>query len=341
VCQYKFIVDGEWVADSENAESVDDGLGGLNSVLYVSCGESIDVAGLWESNGGYQLEISNEAFVQDYLGDLAPLSHSVVLHDNAMNYSIVQSAWDSTFEVLVWTDIAEDGSWWYCQSVIGQESALAAFQAEGKANADDPAGGGCGEQNFAWNKMLPLDAPTCDPSLACDDTCPCGEGDECVEGACVEACVPAAACSEAMVCGSMEDGCGGTIECGTCADGETCNAGVCEEEAAAFICSPVFAECTEEDFVAGDMTEMDGPIAIDIVAMAPYSPKCARVQVGQTVTIASSAIHPFEKVCAEDEVMDSAEGSAGDVEFTFSTPGYYNYQCGNHMTMVGNIHVIP
>ena len=31
--QYKFVVDGTWVADPANPETVDDGYGGVNSVL--------------------------------------------------------------------------------------------------------------------------------------------------------------------------------------------------------------------------------------------------------------------------------------------------------------------
>ncbi|GMV41050.1 MAG: hypothetical protein AMXMBFR64_27660 [Myxococcales bacterium] len=36
--QYKFIVDGVWMADPANPQTVDDGFGGVNSVLVVDCG---------------------------------------------------------------------------------------------------------------------------------------------------------------------------------------------------------------------------------------------------------------------------------------------------------------
>ncbi|MDP6947211.1 MAG: glycogen-binding domain-containing protein, partial [Myxococcota bacterium] len=160
VHQYKFIVDGQWMTDPSNEMEVDDGFGGTNSVLYVSCGETIDVAGLWESNGGFTADISNTAFVQDYSDGSDPLTHSVVLHDNEANAAIVQSGWDGTYEVMVWTDIAEDGSWWHCPlAVTGQASVIDAFEAEGVADATDPSAGGCGEANFAWNLMMPLAAP--------------------------------------------------------------------------------------------------------------------------------------------------------------------------------------
>jgi plastocyanin len=78
-----------------------------------------------------------------------------------------------------------------------------------------------------------------------------------------------------------------------------------------------------------------------MVGMSPYSPTCLTVQVGQTVRIGATTSHPFAKVCAEDTVMDSQDGSTTDVEFTFTTAGYYNYDCGNHSFMVGNIKVLP
>ena len=158
-------------------------------------------------------------------------------------------------------------------------------------------------------------------------------------GAC-ETCTPATECTEDMVCGTMDDGCGGTVDCGTCGDGESCNAGVCEADAPAFTCEADYAGCTEEDFVAGDMTAMDGTIAIDMVGFAPYSPKCLRVAVGQTVSIEAMGSHPFQKVCAEDDVMDSQDLSTSTVTFTMATPGYYNYKCQFHGSMVGNIHVV-
>lgn len=38
--QYKFVVDGEWIADARNPQGVDDGFGGTNSVLDVACPDS-------------------------------------------------------------------------------------------------------------------------------------------------------------------------------------------------------------------------------------------------------------------------------------------------------------
>ena len=109
------------------------------------------------------------------------------------------------------------------------------------------------------------------------------------------------------------------------------------------VCDPTFAGCTEQDFASNDFTNTTGPIAINMVAMQPYSPKCLTVKVGQTVTIGASNGHPFRKVCAEDTIMDSQDGDTSQVQFTFTTPGYYNYKCAiqSHVNMVGNIKVIP
>ena len=80
-----------------------------------------------------------------------------------------------------------------------------------------------------------------------------------------------------------------------------------------------------------------------MIGMQPYSPKCLMISVGQTVRIGAANNHPFSVVCAEDNVMDSQNGSSTDVEFTFVTPGYYNYACAvpSHTLMVGNIKVMP
>jgi plastocyanin len=107
-------------------------------------------------------------------------------------------------------------------------------------------------------------------------------------------------------------------------------------------CDPAWAGCTEADFNAGDMTAIAGTINIGLVGSQPYSPTCVRVQAGQAVTIEATAVHPFEKVCAEDSVMDLQHTSTSAVTFTFTSPGYYNYRCLNHpSSMVGNIQVVP
>ncbi|MGB0589274.1 MAG: cupredoxin domain-containing protein [Myxococcota bacterium] len=182
--------------------------------------------------------------------------------------------------------------------------------------------------------------PACDGKDCGDDGCggscgECADGVDCLEGLCTP--VECDVDCEGKSCG--DDGCGGS--CGECADGETCDAGTCEADAPASVCDATFADCSEADFDAGDMTAMTETVDIAMVGMAPYAPKCVRLKAGQTVTIGATAGHPFEKVCAEDDVMDSQDGQTSDVEFTLTTPGYYNYKCQFHGSMVGNIQVVP
>ena len=108
-------------------------------------------------------------------------------------------------------------------------------------------------------------------------------------------------------------------------------------------CDAGYANCTEQDFANNDFTGSTQPVSINMVGMQPYAPKCVTVKVGQTVRIGATGGHPFSVSCAEDSVMDSQDGSTSEVEFTFSTPGYYNYRCGvpSHNSMVGNIKVLP
>ena len=109
------------------------------------------------------------------------------------------------------------------------------------------------------------------------------------------------------------------------------------------VCSPSFAGCSDQDFAANDFTGSAGPITINMIGMQPYDPKCLTIRVGQTVRVGAAGNHPFQIACAEDSIMDSQNNSTSQVEFTFETPGYYNYRCGvpSHVNMVGNIKVLP
>ena len=127
-----------------------------------------------------------------------------------------------------------------------------------------------------------------------------------------------------------------TTDCGA----DVCNAGACEPAPPASQCDATYAGCTEEDFNANDMTAMVGEIDVALNPFSNYTPTCLRVAVGQIVNIEASVGHPFQKVCAEDAVMDPQDGNTSDVSFTFTTPGYYNYRCLAHSNMLGNIQVV-
>jgi hypothetical protein len=51
----------------------------------------------------------------------------------------------------------------------------------------------------------------------------CGTGTSCVGGTCV--CVPTTCAARNWNCGTAPDGCGGTLDCGTCTSGLTCGGG--------------------------------------------------------------------------------------------------------------------
>jgi hypothetical protein len=55
----------------------------------------------------------------------------------------------------------------------------------------------------------------------------CSSGQVCQSGTCV-GCTPSTAACGASVCGSVSDGCGGTVSCGTCSSGFVCSNGVCQ-----------------------------------------------------------------------------------------------------------------
>jgi len=58
----------------------------------------------------------------------------------------------------------------------------------------------------------------------------CDSGYECNSGTCVEECEPSTCSELSYDCGSVDDGCGTTLECGNCQDGYDCNSGKCEKE---------------------------------------------------------------------------------------------------------------
>jgi hypothetical protein len=79
-----------------------------------------------------------------------------------------------------------------------------------------PAGASCGSGACATTTIV-------DGGGACSTDSDCAPGSECVSGECVppvvvaDACAPATCASLGLTCGSTSDGCGGTLDCGTCA----------------------------------------------------------------------------------------------------------------------------
>ncbi|TMA78737.1 MAG: hypothetical protein E6J77_20785 [Deltaproteobacteria bacterium] len=90
------------------------------------------------------------------------------------------------------------------------------------------------------NDGNPCTTDTCDPAigcahtpntLPCDDGNPCTSGDTCAGGTCAGTldplctCTPTTCAAQGKNCGTILDGCGGTLTCGTCTAPQTCGGG--------------------------------------------------------------------------------------------------------------------
>jgi hypothetical protein len=65
----------------------------------------------------------------------------------------------------------------------------------------------------------------------------CSGGQTCVNGQC--SCTPMTCAQQGFTCGTQPDGCGGTLNCGTCPSGQDCQNGVCTT------CSGIGQVCTQ------------------------------------------------------------------------------------------------
>ena len=120
------------------------------------------------------------------------------------------------------------------------------------ACGDCPSGSSCNSGTCVQNPVTPAPPPACVPdscqSLArecgtlsdgCGGSLSCGScqsGFSCNSGTCVQnpvtpapppACVPDSCQSLARECGTLSDGCGGSLYCGGCGSGFSCNSGTC------------------------------------------------------------------------------------------------------------------
>ena len=212
---------------------------------------------------------------------------------------------------------------------------------------DDGATDACGECNADCTGpgTEPCEGDEPEPEAVCGngavedgEVCDDGYTDAC--GTCNADCSgvgEGAACGDGEVCPQLE-ACddGSTDACGECnTDCTAAGEGECPPDPT---CSATWAECAESDYE--DMTAQDGPIAIQVNPFSSYTPKCVTVQVGQSVSIGVTSTHPLMAECSEPgQGAFTTDGSSSTL--TLTVPGYYNYQCGNHGNMLGNIKVIP
>ena len=113
---------------------------------------------------------------------------------------------------------------------------------------------------------------------------------------------------------------------------------------------PDFNDCTSDAYE--DLSAAGATRTIEIApgGALEYSPKCAIISAGQTVTFSGSLVgHPLAPGDATDPELGDYEGTSpivetdtGDsVDVTFANPGTYPYHCTFHVAagMSGVIHV--
>ena len=96
------------------------------------------------------LQAETRRLTQHYEG-FETVVYGISLYDNEANIGIRQTTWSDTYELFVWTEIDEEGTWWFCVPVYGFETAKAAWTAPFEVDSSDPGNGGCGE--LGWVAM--------------------------------------------------------------------------------------------------------------------------------------------------------------------------------------------
>lgn len=85
-------------------------------------------------------------------------TYSLELVDAAARWAVgklpADDEWNpNTFAKITWTEPEADGRFWTCTVAYGSATLEAARDTTAKANASDPANGGCGD--FSWTRMVP------------------------------------------------------------------------------------------------------------------------------------------------------------------------------------------
>lgn len=102
---------------------------------------------------------------------------------------------------------------------------VAACGGVGKKLQGDTGVSGGKEISVGDKEVVSEDGGAVDESWKCDDGPDCPVGSSCLDdGSC---CWPSACGGLGAECGAIDDGCGGTADCGECQFGGSCNEGVC------------------------------------------------------------------------------------------------------------------
>ena len=118
--------------------------------------------------------------------------------------------------------------------------------------------------------------------------------------------------------------------------------------------APLVVEgCAEADFAASAATAAGAVRLVQVPSAptpAPFTPRCMRVKVGQTVTFRGDlASHPLEFDVTllggpgtAKYTLSGPDGSAGENTVTVLNQGFVTYKCANHPTVMrGAVQVIP
>ena len=118
--------------------------------------------------------------------------------------------------------------------------------------------------------------------------------------------------------------------------------------------APLVVEgCAEADFAASDETPAGAARLVQVPtaqAPSPFTPRCMRVKVGQTVTFRGDlASHPLDFDVTllggpgtAKYTLSGPDGSANENTVTVLNQGYVTYKCANHPTVMrGAVQVVP
>lgn len=118
----------------------------------------------------------------------------------------------------------------------------------------------CDDQNACTTDAMSGRAELCNVVCINEPITACVSGDGCCAPGCTVdndddcTCEPKSCADVGAVCGTIDDGCGGTVQCGACGDGKTCNQGQCETRAI----QPVGAACGSDadcDDICADLAD--------------------------------------------------------------------------------------
>lgn len=145
----------------------------------------------------------------------------------------------------------------------------------------------------------------------CEADCACADGDVCVQNEC---CTPTTCAAGGFDCGSISDGCGGTLDCGECADDQTCGGGgpnICGDGP----CDPI-TDCNE---LAGQCGELSDGCGEFITCTCPTGDVC----------ISNTCCTPTTCAAAGVECGSTSDGCNGMLDCGGCTLEFGNEFCNN------------